>query len=257
MLSFKKSPTTNNIAVISDPEEGYNNGKILYIDTSKVDAPSFKKMVDLQALSDTPEEFNIYPTNKPERVYIVGPNGSGKSWQAGKYCESYNKAYPKNKIIMFSPHEKDEAYAKALNLIIMDLSDETLYDGPMDITRLANCLIIFDDCESVQVPKSKKWLDAMEKDLILNGRKYGIYVLSIAHMMMNGGSTRHKIAEANRTVFFPHAGSSYHIVRYLTVYAGLSKEQIRAIMAIKSRWVCLSASYPQYVLYDTGCYVLK
>ena len=98
MLSFKKSPTTNNIAIIQDPEEGYNHNKILFIDSSKIDAPASKKRIDLEG----DEQFVIYPTVKPERVYIVGPNGSGKSWQAGKYCESYNKCYPKNKIIMLS-----------------------------------------------------------------------------------------------------------------------------------------------------------
>lgn len=253
MLSFKKSPSTTPVAQIVDPDGGYNDGKTLFIDSSKIDAPAFKKSIELQ---DT-EEFQIYPTAKPERVMISGMNGAGKSWQAGKYCESYNKANPKNRIIMFSPHERDEAYSKVANLIIMDLSDDALFEEPMDITMLKNCLVIFDDCDNHQNLKAKKWLDAMEKDLIMNGRKYGIYVLSITHMMMNGASTRHKIAEANRTIFFPHAGSSYHIVRYLTVYAGLSKEQIAAIMALKSRWVCLSASYPQYVLFDTGCYVLK
>lgn len=253
MLSFKKSPTTTPVAQIADPEEGYNDGKILYIDSSKIGAPAFKKAIELQ---DT-EEFQIYPTAKPERVYIVGPNGSGKSWQAGKYCESYNKAYPKNHIVMFSPHEKDEAYAKVGNLIIMDLNDDALFDEPMDIMKLKNCLVIFDDCDNHQDGTVKKWLDSLEKVLIMNGRKYGIYVLSIAHMMMNGPATRHKIAEANRTIFFPHAGSSYHIVRYLTMYCGLSKDQIATIMDLKSRWVCISASYPQYLLYDTGCYVLK
>jgi len=253
MLSFKKSATTNNIAIIQDPEEGYNHNKILFIDSSKIDAPASKKRIDLEG----DEQFVIYPTVKPERVYIVGPNGSGKSWQAGKYCESYNKSYPKNKIIMFSPHERDEAYAKVKNLIIMDLNDLSLYEEPMDITRLNNCLIIFDDCDNHQNLKAKKWLDSMEKDLIMNGRKYGIYVLSIAHMMMNGPATRHKIAEANRTIFFPHAGSSYHINRYLQIYCGLSKVQVANIMALKSRWVCISASYPQYILFDNGCYVLK
>ena len=254
MLTFKKSKTTENVAIIKDEDnEGLNNNKILFIDSSRIDAPINKKLLTLE----DNEQFMIYPTVKPERVYIVGPNGSGKSWQAGKYCESYNMAYPKNKIIMFSPHERDDAYRNVKNLIIMDLMDLSLYEEPMDITRLKNCLIIFDDCDNHQNPKAKKWLDAMEKDLIMNGRKYGIYVLSIAHMMMNGQNTRHKIAESNRTIFFTHAGSSYHITRYLTIYQGLSKEQIQTIMTLKSRWVCISSSYPQYVLYDTGCYLLK
>jgi len=253
MLSFKKSPTTTPVATISDAEEGYNDKKILYIDSSKIDAPAFKKSIELQDA----ETFQIYPTALPERLYVCGPNGSGKSYQAGIYCQNFNRAFPKNKIIMFTPHAKDEAYAKVSNLIIMDLADESLFAEPLDITKLKNCLVIFDDVDNHQSKVAKKWLDSVEKDLIMNGRKYGIWVLSIAHMMMAGASTRHKIAEANRVIFFPHAGSSYHIVRFMTVYAGLSKQQIAAIMGLKSRWVCLSSSYPQYVLFDTGCYVLK
>lgn len=250
MFSFIKSKTSDNVAIIMDIEKGNNHKKILQVE------PEARKQNKEIILNDE-EQFVIYPKKTPERVYIVGPNGSGKSWQAGKYCETYNMLYPNNKIIMFSPHEKDEAYSRVKRLVIVNLSDPELVNEPLDITRLSNKLIVFDDCDNHQDKKTKLWLDNLEKDIIMNGRKYGIYTLSIAHMMMNGASTRHKIAEAGRTIFFPSAGSTYHIKRYLQVYCGLSKDQIGQILNIKSRWVCISNTYPQYLLWDNGALLIK
>lgn len=255
MISLKNSPNAERIAVIrSDSEEEMMSNKMVYVTDDPIGKGKKSLLLDID-IDDG--EFIIFPRKKPERVYIVGPNGSGKSWQAGKYCESYNIAYPKSKIVMFTPHEKDEAYKNVQNLIIMDLNDESLFDEPLDITKLSSCLVIFDDTDNHQVKKSKLWLDNLEKDLIMNGRKYGIYVLSIAHMMMNGASTRHKIAEASRTIFFPHSGSVYHITRYLTIYAGLNKEMVKTVLNLRSRWVCISNTYPQYILYDRGIFLIK
>lgn len=250
MFSFIKSKSSDNVAVIIDAENGLNHKKVLQVEAEG-------KKPNKEIILRDEEQFMIYPKKTAERVYIVGPNGSGKSWQAGKYCESYNMLYPKHKIVMFSPHEKDEAYARVKNLVIVNLNDPELTAEPLDITRLDNKLVIFDDCDNHQDKKTKSWLDSLEKDIIMNGRKYGIYTLSICHMMMNGASTRHKIAEAGRTVFFPSSGSTYHIKRYLQVYCGLSKEQIMNILNIQSRWVCISNTYPQYLLWDRGALLLK
>jgi len=250
MFSFIKSRSSDNVAIIIDPDNGLNNKKVLQVE------PEAQKQ-NKEIILNESEQFQIYPKKNPERVYIVGPNGSGKSWQSGKYCESYNMLYPKNKIIMFSPHEKDEAYSNVKNLVIVNLNDPNLISEPLDITRLNNKLVIFDDCDNHQDRKIKVWLDSLEKDIIMNGRKYGIYTISICHMMMNGTSTRHKIAEAGRTIFFPSSGSTYHIKRYLLVYCGLDKEQIFRILNIPSRWVCISNTFPQYLLWDCGALLLK
>jgi hypothetical protein len=63
--------------------------------------------------------------------------------------------------------------------------------------------------------------------------------------------------EATTVCFFPRAGSTYHIKTYLTKYVGLEKNQIKKILNLPSRWVALYRSYPMYVLYEKGIYLLN
>ena len=128
MFSFIKSKSSDNVAVIIDADNGLNHKKVLQVEAEG-------KKPNKEIILHDEEQFMIYPKKTAERVYIVGPNGSGKSWQAGKYCESYNMLYPKHKIVMFSPHEKDEAYARVKNLVIVNLNDPQLTSEPLDITR--------------------------------------------------------------------------------------------------------------------------
>ena len=76
-------------------------------------------------------------------------------------------------------------------------------------------------------------------------------------MLMNYTKTREKINECSRYVLFPSSGSTYHITRFLKVYCSMSKDQVRKVLTTPSRWVCVSLTYGQYVLYDTGAYLLS
>lgn len=200
--------------------------------------------------------MNICPDSKPERIYISGANGSGKSTIASTYIREYQRIYPKNLIFMFSIHEYDDAY-KGIDMVRIDLKDPTLADEPLDTTKFKNCLIVFDDTDSLQDKKLQKFIDVLEKGLLTDGRKYGVYMLCLNHMLMNYTKTREKINECSRYVLFPSSGSTYHITRFLKVYCSMSRQQIQRVLNIPSRWVCVSLSYGQYVLYDTGAYLLS
>jgi hypothetical protein len=248
MLSLEDSKDAEIVALVKSDNFLINN-RLLYTD----------KPSDLgdKYITVSNGEFLIYPQKTPERVYIVGPSKCGKSYTCGVYCKNYNKAFPKNKIIMFTPHKKDTAYDEVKNMVIVDINDESLYDEPLNIIVLSNKLVIFDDCDNVQSKNARLFLDNLEKDLIMNSRKNNTYVISLAHMMMNGQSTRHKIAEATRTIFFCNSGSTFHIKRYLSIYCGFDREMITRILNIPSRWLCVCNVSPQYVLYDKGCFLIK
>lgn len=201
-------------------------------------------------------KMNICPDSKPERIYISGANGSGKSFIAGVYMKEYHRLYPKNNIFMFSIHDYDESY-KDIKMIRLDLKDPTLTDEPLDHLKFKNCLIVFDDTDSLQDKKLQKWIDTLEKALLTDSRKYGVYMLCLNHMLMNYTKTREKINECSRYVLFPSSGSTYHITRFLKVYCSMSKDQIKKVLTTPSRWVCVSLTYGQYVLYDTGAYLLS
>lgn len=199
----------------------------------------------------------ICPSTLPERVYISGQNGSGKSYLSGIYSKEYNKLFPKNKIIIFSVHEKDEAYDDVKKLVRVNLKDEELIKSPLEVPKFKNSLIIFDDCDRIQDKKIKAFIDSFEIDILTNGRKYGIYVLTLSHMLMDWKNTRNKINECSRIIMFGQSGSKYHITRFLKIHGGLEPQQIKKIFSLPSRWFCISMNYPNYILYDTGVYLLK
>lgn len=202
-------------------------------------------------------KMQICPTVLPERVYISGQNGSGKSYLSGIYAREYNKLFPKNKIIMFSVHEKDKAYDEVKKMIRVNLKDESLTEKVLEVPKFKNTLVIFDDCDSIQDKKLKTYITNFELDLLTNGRKYNIYMLTLSHMLMNYKATREKINECSRVIMFGQAGSKYHITRFLRIHGGLDSKQIKRVFALPSRWFCISVNYPNYILYETGAYLLS
>jgi hypothetical protein len=204
--------------------------------------------------------FQMLPPNpadggaQTERMYIAGKSGSGKSWLACFYMLEYLRIHPANKIVLFSRHEEEKTYQHIPHVAIK-LDDEFAKE-PIDVKVLKDCLVVFDDCDNIQDKKILTAIRRLNDDLISNGRKYGTTVLTLAHQLMDYSRTRNLLNEANRVVFF-NSGSSYHIKRYLKVYAGMDTKQIEKVVAIKSRWTCISHSIPGYVLHETGAFIIR
>jgi len=199
------------------------------------------------------------PNEEPERVFVAGKNGSGKSIFSSLYAKKYSEMYPKNKIFIFTRHEDEKAYkiVKHIECLCNDSLLEELDDmkDGLDITDFKNSLVIFDDCDNLTNTKLKVKLKNQLDDFITNGRKYGIYVLVVEHHLLNYKSTRNILNEAHKVVFFNNS-SKYHIKRYLKTYAGLEPNMIKKIVGLKSRWVMLSESIPQYILHEHGVFII-
>jgi hypothetical protein len=176
-----------------------------------------------------------------ERVFVAGKSGSGKSWFAASYMREYLDLYPDRKIFLFSTHEGERAYAQIEHAQIA--LDEDFVANPLSLEDLSGSLCVFDDCDALQDKKLMAAVDNLNLDLINNGRKYDIHVMTLAHQLMEYKRTRGQLNEANRVVFFP-GGSAYHSQRYLKVYAGMTGDQIRRVMAEKTRWICLDLRLP-------------
>lgn len=198
--------------------------------------------------------FCILPTETPERLYIAGRSGSGKSVVTAMYAREYHEMYPTNRILLFSTHDGEHAY-ETLPMQQVDL-DEAFIENPPSVQELADSLVIFDDVDNLQDKKLAKAVNALQADLLANGRKHGIYTCNLNHQLTDYSRTRHLLNEASRVVFFP-GGTTYHIARYLKVYAGMNPRQIKRILTTTSRWVCLGLSVPNYVLSEHELYILR
>ncbi len=193
------------------------------------------------------------PDEQSERIFIAGKSGSGKSRWAKYYAKEYLKMFPKRKIFIFTKHIDEKMY-KDLKYVEVHHEDEALLE-PVDITLMKNSLVIFDDCDKIQNKKICQNVTGLINDVITAGRKYDIWCLVLGHQLMDYRATRDILNELNKVVFY-NSASKYHIQRYLKVYAGLSPEMIKKVMAVKSRWSMLAMEQPQYLLHEHGIFMI-
>ena len=192
--------------------------------------------------------------NQYDRIMVSGQSGSGKSYWCGQYGQQYNKLYPKNNIYVFSKIEEDEALDKLKNIKRIKLSDELL-DIDFDQSELSNSLIIFDDIDTINNKKLCDKVKRMRDDLLECSRHYGISMLCISHQLLNFKSTKTLLLECNKIVFFPLSGG-YQIRRFLKEYCSFDQQQIKTIMNIKSRWICINKTYPNTIIGENDVYIM-
>jgi hypothetical protein len=193
----------------------------------------------------------VLPSRDPERVFVAGKSGSGKSFFTASYMREYSEMFPERVIYLFSTHSEEKAYSEIEHEAIP--LDDDFIANPPTLESLggtlegedgpSGCLCVFDDCDNLQNKRLLKAVDAVNADLISNGRKYNIHVVSLNHQLMEHSRTRNQLNEANRVVFFPQ-GSPYHNQRYLKVYAGLDGKWVKKILDERSRWICLDLRVP-------------
>ena len=195
----------------------------------------------------------VLPDSKPERIFVAGKSGAGKSCWAAMYIREFNEMHPNSNIYLISVHEDDQAY-KGLPIIQLTLNEAFINDPPT-LEDFRDCLVIFDDVDNLQDKKLSNAVEAVNNDLLANSRKYGTYVLTLHHHLMEYKRTRTLLNESNRVVFYPQ-GSAYHVQRYLKVYAGVSPADISKIMAEKSRWICLDNGVPMNYITENAVVII-
>lgn len=196
----------------------------------------------------------VLPSKETERVFVAGKSGAGKSCFSASYIREYQDMFPDRKVFLFSTHDGEKAYEQLEHAAIV--LDDGFVENPPTLDDLKNSLCVFDDCDALQDKKLLAAVDALNLDLINNGRKYGISVVTLAHQLMEYKRTRGQLNEANRVVFFPQ-GSAYHNQRFLKVYAGLNAEWIKKILAERSRWICLDLRLPQSYVTENSVVIIR
>ncbi len=193
--------------------------------------------------------------------YISGASGSGKTTQAVSLAKAFTSIFPEKQFYVFSRADiKNDPAFKGLNPIQIKI-DESIVDHPIDITKeLSNgCMILFDDCNTVQDEKQKKAVDKLMADIMEVGRKLGIWIIITNHLVI---PNERKVArtimnEMQSLTVFPKSGSVQQIRYCLKNYYGLNNKQIDRIVSLPSRWVTIHKNYPMCVVYDKGAYILN
>jgi hypothetical protein len=200
-------------------------------------------------------ELEPLPSKTRECVYASGQAGSGKSYQAGRYAYNYKKMFPGNKVYLISGKPSDpsiDKYVKCERIAI----DEDLINNPIEINEFKNCLVIFDD-DIVSNSKLQKELMSIKDRLLRLGRQNNIYMFITAHLSTDFQKTRVILAECHKFIIFPDKGNWNNTQRLLSIYLGLDAVTVALIKKLPSRWVLIHRNTPQYLLYESGAYVIS
>lgn len=189
--------------------------------------------------------------------YICGPSGSGKSTHSSKYIGNFKKLFPEKKFYVFSRLGNDQVI-DSLNPIRININDE-LIENPVDITQdlKDGGIVLFDDVNTIPNDKLRKTVAKIRNDILEVGRHNNVYIINTSHIINpnDGKDGRVMLNECHFLTVFPKSGNIYQIESVLQKYFGYSKEQIDKIMNLDSRWVTLYKGYPQFVMYEHGCFI--
>ena len=219
---------------------------------------------------ETLEEFNkmktrgfvlrgggkLQPLPDPKRVeklYVCGISGSGKSTYSSKWIKEYLKTNKENEFYIFSTVDEDEPLDK-LNPIRVDL--DGLMDNPVSLEELRDSVCLFDDCATISDPRLRKYVIDLMSHLLEVGRHYNITVVNTAHVILDYKNSRKILNEATSVTIYPHVGSNVLNKKYLEHYAGFDSKQIAKILNLPSRWVSLYRTFPNFVIYEKGAYLV-
>lgn len=213
---------------------------------------------ELTIPEDDEDTLMFIPKIESECVYIAGAKGLGKTYICKKYACLYKEMFPDNEIILVSRHDEDPTYEDCVEMNHI-LADERIFEQDWDLENLRDKLIIFDDMDTPPAgSRIGKFVKGLVEDIISNGRKYGIHMIYVSHLICDREKTRCILNQADKVVIFPSNSVSGN-ERYMKTYAGLKKYNIEKINRLDqiSRWACIcTCNRPAYVVHEKGAFLL-
>lgn len=204
--------------------------------------------------------------------YIAGPQGIGKSTYVGNLVKWYHKIFPHKKVIVFSANHSDKPLDDA-GVKWFDIDDPRLIEEPPEVDQFRNdkygSLLIFDDIFKLANKKIQKAVFNLMESAIDHGRVHtseklkprearnlDVDVIITNHQLCDFRNTRNVLNEATHLVYFPKGGSLGTVRYLLEKKLGLDKQEIKRVMALNSRFVCISKYHPQYVITEKEIFLL-
>lgn len=200
---------------------------------------------------DLPDDsmFQAIPSPDPakrEVWYVAGQSGAGKSYFARGIAEAYKKLFPEREIYLISKLNEDETLDTMKVGKPKRISLESLVSDPPDMEEFRDCLIIFDDWDTLDKPFFPI-VHKLIEDLCIMGRHTNTSMLILSHYLTNYSKTRLILGEVNYLVLYPLA-TSFKAMSYVCQhYGSLDKEDVLKLKRL-GRWVCIHKNFPVYVL---------
>ena len=191
------------------------------------------------------QQFMLSPDKNVERItmYICGSAGSGKSYFTAQYCEEYHKTFKSNVIFLISENNEDPAFDSKDYIKRIDITD--MVENPIDWAECKDCMVLFDDIDSIK-GKLGKTIDDLRDKLLKNSRKFRVSVISTSHDAT--GLKLKSVLNESKTIVFFMMNYNRSLKYLLENYLGLNKEVIEKLRKTKSRWTAFTKAYPCYLV---------
>jgi energy-coupling factor transporter ATP-binding protein EcfA2 len=185
------------------------------------------------------------------RVLIAGPTGSGKSYLLGQMLEGVDKP-----IYLFSKLSEDPSLDKFIDP--QRISIDSLVENPIDISQLADSIVIFDDFETCSDKKVVKELLSLRDKILETGRHYNIYCISTTHFLCNNLKTRQSLLECDLIISFHKGGGRAHLLRLMKEYLGLTPTQTQKVLKnARGKWIGFYRNSPNAVITEKDVDLLE
>lgn len=263
MKDLKHLKPVERIKIISELIDSVEKNK-----ESKYDDPKLTKV--LSKMKDDsnshcinlPDDsmFQVIPNPDPkarEIHYVAGISGSGKSYYARNYAEAYKKIFPDREVYLISkyPVDEDDTLGKMKIGKPKSISLESLVSDYPSIEEFRECLIIFDDYDTLAPPYDKVVLKLID-DVAIRGRHEAVSMLVLSHYLTNYKKTRLILGEAHYIVLYPMA-TSFKAMKYVCEHhCGLTNDEIHNLKKL-GRWIAIFKLFPQYLISQHKAYLLN
>jgi hypothetical protein len=261
-LKFVKS--TDRVKVVNQLVEAVNKGLEPegIVGASDQLKEVYKRLKERQAkqteIEISPEStFQVLPDIDPKKrsvYYCAGQSGSGKSFFARGIAETYKKLFPDREVYLISKLNEDETLDKSKIAKPKRISIQSLVDDPPELDEFKDCLIIFDDWDTLDKPFFGV-VHKLIEDLCIMGRHTNTSLLILSHYLTNYSKTRLILGEAQYLVLYPLATSQKALSYVCAHYGGLDKEDIVGLKKL-GRWVCIHKNYPSYIITAHNAFLL-
>ena len=162
--------------------------------------------------------------------------------------------FPKNKIYIFSSLTEDKQLDEINKTRIKRIKlNEKFCSTPLTINDFKDCLILYDDTETITNPMLVEKLNNLKALIMTTGRHTGTFYVETSHLA-NGWKNRLILAEAYSITLFLISMGAGSLFRFLDSAFVFSRDQIRRISAIKSRWVTIVRAQPIAVMHEHGMF---
>lgn len=248
--SDKKRAVSKMVSAIEHPSEG----AVPFTDAETVKVfDKMKKDLDSDTSIVLPTDSMFQPIPDPDPSvrqiwYAAGISGSGKSYFARNIAENYKKLFPDREIYLVSkyPVDEDDTLGKMKIGKPKSISLDSIVEDYPSIEEFKNCLIIFDDYDTLQAPYDKV-VQKLIDDLAIRGRHTATSMCVLSHYLTNYKKTRLILGEAHFIVLYPMA-TSFKAMKYVCEHhCGMTKDEIYALKKL-GRWCCIHKVFPQYLI---------